>query len=62
MFHQQIELIEAVVGGKWFNLKIFQEVIAEDEGEEDEDFGFTELDNGLVIYKKLVERLYPHQV
>ncbi|XP_078482024.1 DNA excision repair protein ERCC-6-like [Ciona intestinalis] len=32
-----------------------------DSDEEDENLGLVELDNGMVIYKKLVERLYPHQ-
>jgi len=39
----------------------YQAAIAEDE-DDDENMGFVELDNGLVIYKQLVERLYPHQV
>nr|CAB3243372.1 DNA excision repair protein ERCC-6-like [Phallusia mammillata] len=43
-------------------IKRIEEVIAEDEEGSDDDYGFIELDNGLVIYKKLVERLYPHQI
>jgi len=34
----------------------------EDDEEDDDNLGFVELDNGLVIFKKLVERLFPHQV
>ena len=34
----------------------------DDEDEDEENMGFIELDNGMVIFKKLVERLFPHQV
>uniref|UniRef100_H2ZIQ9 DNA excision repair protein ERCC-6-like n=1 Tax=Ciona savignyi TaxID=51511 RepID=H2ZIQ9_CIOSA len=42
--------------------RIEEAIAAESDEDDDENFGFVELDNGIVIYKKLIERLYPHQI